>query len=279
MILVCGLVGCSGKPPGPPPNPLAFSIDTPMYTVQSAEEKRYFCYTTHLSTEKDLFITQIMPVYGRATHHLGVYYTLAAEPDGVFDCPELVRATWVPLYGGGVQSGTVQVPDGAAFHLAKGQQILVQLHLLNSSPSTVTDKATINFLTTDKPNPTPAGIFGMSDTQISIAANSPGDAAMDCPVTHPLNVFAVFGHMHQLGTHIELTKGTGGPSLFAENWDFNNQPTVPMTFSLVNGDSVHLHCQYDNTTGAAVGYGESSFNEMCAFVLYYTPYTGLDGCM
>jgi hypothetical protein len=27
-----------------------------------------------------------------------------------------------------------------------------------------------------------------------------------------------------------------------------------------------------------VTYGESSFNEMCAFVLYYSPYQHLDGC-
>src|SRR5262249_28203095 len=115
MMSLLGLFGC-GKA-APPANPLAFSIDTPPYTVHSAEGKRYYCYTTRLAADQDRFITQIMPVYGRATHHLGVYYTLADEPDGVFDCPELVRRTWIPLYGGGVQSGTVKVPDGAAFHL------------------------------------------------------------------------------------------------------------------------------------------------------------------
>src|SRR5581483_6783511 len=224
MIFFAALAGCSSGPPAQMKNPLAIDFDTATYTVQSGEEKRYFCFTTRLPADKDPFITEITPTYGKATHHLGVYYTLADEPDGVFDCPELVRQTWVPLYGGGIQSGTVKTPDGAAFPLKRNQQILVQLHLLNSSPNAVTDKASIHLLTTDAANPTPAGIFGMSDTQIALAPGA-GDVTMDCPISHPMNVFGVFGHMHQLGTHIELSK-VGGPVIYGEDWNFNDQPTT-----------------------------------------------------
>jgi hypothetical protein len=92
-----------------------------------------------------------------------------------------------------------------------------------------------------------------------------------------MNVFAVFGHMHQLGTHIDLSR-TSGAMLFAEDWNFDDQPTIPQVFQLKKGDSLTLHCHYQNTTSATVSYGESSSTEMCSFALYYTPYQHLDGC-
>ena len=265
--------------PTPMANPLAFSIPTPAYTVTPGQEIKYMCYTTRLPADKPVNITQIAPVYGKATHHLGVYYTLAAEPDGVFTCPELEKQTWIPLYGGGVQSGTVTAPDGAAFKLPAGQQILIQLHLLNATAETVMDNATIDFLTTDAADPTPAGMFGMDNTQISIPAMSPGEAQMSCAPNEALNVFAVFGHMHQLGKHISLSRTTGSTPLFGEDWNFNDQPTVPMQFTVAKGESLHLDCKYQNDTQQTVAYGESTTQEMCAFVLYYTPYPGLDGCL
>jgi hypothetical protein len=40
-----------------------------------------------------------------------------------------------------------------------------------------------------------------------------------------------------------------------------------------------MTCHYDNHTDADVKYGESSDDEMCFFVMFYYPYTGLDGCI
>ena len=280
ITLALALGACSGKSGQAPADMTPsnqISFDTASYTVQPGEEKRYYCFTTRMPQDHDVSVTAITPTYGKATHHLGVYYTLADEPDGVFDCPELVKQTWIPLYGGGIQSGTLAAPPGAAFHVKAGQQILVQLHLLNATTDVVTDKATITFDTTTDPNATPAGMFGMTDTQISLPPGTHSDVTMSCKVGEDMNVFAVFGHMHQLGTHIDLSR-TNGAMLFGEDWNFNDQPTIPQLFQLKSGDSLTLHCQYQNTTAATVTYGESSNAEMCSFALYYTPYQHLDGC-
>ncbi|MCA1664602.1 MAG: hypothetical protein LC659_10095 [Myxococcales bacterium] len=281
MTLATALGACGRDGPQSPadlaPTTPQISFDTASYIVQPGEEKRYYCFTTRIPSDHDVFVTEITPTYGRATHHLGVYYTLSDEPDGVFDCPELVKQTWIPLYGGGIESGTLAAPPGAAFHLKAGQQILVQLHLLNATPSTVTDKATITLKTTIDTTATPAGMFGMSNTQITLPAQAQGDVTMSCQVGEDMSVFAVFGHMHQLGTRIELSRANGS-LLFGESWSFDDQPTIPQTFQLAKGDQLTLHCQYQNSTDATVSYGESTNQEMCAFVLYYTPYQHLDGC-
>ncbi len=108
--------------------------------------------------------------------------------------------------------------------------------LLNSGSDPITDNAMIDFLTTDDPNPTPAGVFGMSNT-------------------------------------------SAGKMLYEQSWNFNDQPTTPMQFSVNKGENLNLDCKYQNTTSQTVAYGESTEQEMCAFVLYYTPYPSLDGCM
>lgn len=275
----------SGAPPdsGPPPDASEIRFDTSTYTLKPGEEMRYLCFTTRLPGDAATIVNEIVPLYGKATHHLGIYYTLTAEPDGAFDCPELVRETWVPLYGGGAESGTLKAPEGAGFHLPKGQQILVQLHLLNAGSEPVSDKATIVFKTTDDKNATAAGMFGFDNRQIHIPAHTSDVVqTMSCPnVDVDMDVFAVFGHMHQLGKHIEVSRGAqpGDELLFEEGWNFDNQPTVPKSFHISKTDTVHVRCTYDNPSDADFAYGESTFDEMCSFVFYYTPYTSLNGCV
>src|SRR5262249_51822775 len=150
------------------------------------------CYTTRLSADHDTALTQVRPIYGKATHHLGVYYTLTDEPDGKFDCPELIKPNWIPLYGGGGESGTLTPPEGSGFKLKAGTQIRVQLHLLNASTSPISDKATIVMKTSDDPNLIPAGGFGFDNRAVSIPANTTNyDQSMGCTAGREMNVFAV----------------------------------------------------------------------------------------
>ena len=282
------LVACGGgeeTTPIPDAGPKVEEIrfDTSTYTLKSGEERRYMCFTTRIDSDAATIVKKITPIYGKATHHLGIYYTISAEPDGVFECPQLVRESWVPLYGGGVESGVVQAPEGAAFHLLPHQQILVQLHLLNSGPDPIEDKATIVFETSQDKGLKKAGVFGFDNRNLDIPAHGKDVAqSMSCPsIGVDMDVFAVFGHMHQHGKTIQVTRGTepGAEVLFKEGWNFDNQPTVPKAFHVSKADTINIGCTYDNDGDTVLNYGESTANEMCSFVFYYTPYESLNGCV
>ncbi len=284
------LLACSGgEETTPTPIPDAgkavdeVRFDTSSYTLKSGEERRYMCFTTRLESDVATLVKKITPIYGKATHHLGIYYTLAPEADGVFECPELVRENWVPLYGGGVESGTLKAPDGAAFHLIPHQQILVQLHLLNAGADAIEDKATIVFETSKDTSLKKAGMFGFDNRNLNIPAHGKDVAqGMSCPnVGVDMDVFAVFGHMHEHGKTIKVTRGVepGAELLFSEGWNFDNQPTVPKSFHVSKTDTINVGCTYDNDGETDLSYGESTFNEMCSFVFYYTPYEALNGCV
>ena len=261
-----------------------FEFDTPDYTVKSGEEVTYMCFTTRVPADAKMFITEVEPIYGKAIHHLGIYQTIGSdEPEGVFNCPELSKDNWLPIYGGGIESGTLKMPEGAALSVPAGGQILVQLHLLNTLQNEVTDKAHIIFHTTKDTGVTTAGMFGFDNRDLHIPAQTMDavEAQTCSPIGRDMDVFAVFGHMHQRGKKIEVSRGAnpGDEVLYSAEWSFQDQPTVPAKFHVSKTDTIHVRCWYDNPDNYEVNYGEKTANEMCSFVFYYTPFKSLFGCL
>ncbi len=257
-------------------------VSTP-YTLQPGEEK-YFCYTMALPSDRDIAITKLTPTYGEGTHHILFSQTIAPEPDGFSECNVLIRTTWVPLYAGGKDSGALELPANTGFKpFERGQQVLMQLHLQNATDAPITDTTSMRIDYVDAtPEITPASMFGLDNRVLSIPAHSTGtDSEMSCVVDHDLDVFAVLGHMHKHGVHLDISRGqaAGDEMLYEENWDFELQPVTPISFHVNANDRLFLRCTHDNETDQVVPYGESSDTEMCAAVMYYAPATALDGCI
>jgi hypothetical protein len=277
-LLTLVLVGCATTPETP-----HIDLVSEAYTLQPGEEK-YFCYTMHLPADQDIAITKFTPTYGLGTHHILFSQTIATEPEGFSECPVLIRSTWVPMYAGGKDSGALEMPDNTGLKpLEKGGQILMQLHLQNSTDSVITSKTSMRMdYVAATPDIVPAGVYGFDDRKLEIPAHT--DSAMNqmnCKVDRDLDVFAVLGHMHKHGVHLDISRGAtaGSEMLYAEDWNFETQPVTPAVFHVSKDDNVFLRCTHKNTGSVAIPYGESSDTEMCAFVMYYTPATELDGCI
>ena len=178
------------------------------YTLQPGEEK-YFCYTTNLPADRDLAITRLTPTYGAGTHHILVSQAVVPEP-AFAECPVLSKQTWVPLYGGGKGSGPLALPDNTGFRpLTRGQQIIMQLHLQNASDAPISAHTAIRIDFVDStPDLIQAGFIGFDNRKLVIPPHS--DAAMSemsCRISQDLDVFAVLGHMHKHGTHLDVSRG------------------------------------------------------------------------
>jgi hypothetical protein len=96
-------------------------------------------------------------------------------------------------------------------------------------------------------------------------------------MTGATNFFAVFPHMHQLGSHIKVTAQTdaGDFVVYDEDYTFEDQTfaswePIPMS----QGDRINVECTYDNDTGGTVGFGDSSLKEMCFAISYRYPALG-----
>ncbi len=278
LLVLVVLFGCTSSDEGQ----YVDLVSTP-YTLQPGDEE-YFCYAMRLPADRDIVITKLTPTYGEGTHHILFSQTLAPEPDGFSDCNVLIRTTWVPLYAGGLDSGPLALPENTGFKtFERGQQVVMQLHLQNATdePITATTKMRIDFLDAT-PDIQPASIFGLDNRKIDIPAHtSSHKSEMSCRIDKDLEVFAVMGHMHKYGVHLDVSRGAtaGAEMLYEEVWDFEQQPVTPASFHINPNDNLFLRCTHENKTDTPVPYGESSDTEMCSFVMYYAPATALDGCI
>jgi hypothetical protein len=278
VALLPWLIACASTPDTPH---VEFYSDT--YRLMPGEEK-YFCYTTHLPADHDIAITKLSPIYGAATHHILVSQAVVPEPEGFSECPVLSKSTWAPIYGGGKDSGPLVLPENSGFiPLTPGQQVVMQLHLQNASDQPVSGRTGMRIDYVDAtPDLTPAGFIGFDNRSLVIPAHSTGAMnEMNCVMNDTLDVFAVLGHMHKHGTHLDVSRGptAGAEMLYEEDWNFDQQPVTPLSVKIKPNDNLFIRCTYDNSGDMPLAYGESSDTEMCVLLLYYTPAKPIRSCV
>lgn len=282
LLLVAGCSGSSSSDPAPPDH--GYQLKTPDYTLAAGEEK-YLCYSVQLNESADIAVTAFKSFASAQVHHMEVFQALAPEAAGLNECSGTVKLTWLPLFGGGQNAGGLDLPSGAGFKLPKNAQLLVQLHLLNATSAPVTQHVIVNMdYAADATQVTPAGIFAIGSMAINLPAGASGvNVVSSCKLPKTMNVFAVQPHMHLLGQKITFELGADENSAqmaYQRNpWQFGAQPIDNFQNAMTPGEFARVTCTFDNTTDHDVTYGESTTNEMCYFILFYTPFDHLDGCI
>lgn len=286
--VAAGCGGGGGAPMPPSGDPAApahgYQIKTPDYSLNAGEEK-YLCYAVQLAEANDIAITAFQSYTSDQVHHMEVFHALAPETPGLNPCDGTFKLTWLPIFGGGNNAGGLQLPDGAGFKLPKDAQLLVQIHLLNATQSPVTQHLVVNMDYADDPSSvTPAGIFAFGSMTINLPAGANNmQVTSSCNLPLNMNVFAAQPHMHYLGTKLQFELGPSDSSsqvVYQRNpWQFGGQPIDNWVTNLQQGQFGRVTCTYDNTTDHDVSYGESTTNEMCYLVLFYTPFDKLNGCV
>lgn len=265
-------------PLSPPPPPNGQQLATTAYTLQPGQEK-YYCWTFRSPSEAEA-ITKVEPISGKLVHHLVLFSTTQAEPDGFFECPQLVKLNWRPIWAEGTGGNPLAVPDGVGFEVPANTQYLVQFHLLNATDNPVTERSGLNLTYADDPaSLMPAGLFALGSLSLDIPANqSDFTQTTSCNADKTIHAFAAFPHMHQLGTKLELD-ANGQMAYKIDPWVFGNQPMDPVSFDITQGEPLSATCHWNNTTGHDVKFGESTNDEMCFMVLFAYPLSDADGCV
>jgi hypothetical protein len=259
-----------------PTNVIDFSSEP--VTLQPGEEK-YLCFAGNLPEDRDVLIKEISGTYGPGTHHVFFAWTLAPEPEGMTECDILFKTTWIPIYLGGTQTSPLTLPDGAAIDLERGRQLVLQLHLQNTTAEPIVNEVQMHIALHDSTEEfEPAGIFGLDNRAIALPpAAEDVPTRMSCTPGREMNVFSLLGHMHKLGESLTLEKNE--EQVFHQPWYFEEQPILPAEFVVTPEDELTLTCRHSNPGDSVVTYGESSDTEMCAIILYYTPFDHLAGCI
>lgn len=234
----------------------------------SAGSEGYVCVVATM--QRDFYIRALRPIAPLGTHHT-VLTRAPFGADNTFPCDAATNGENM-IYGSGVGTNTMDLPPGVAVKVAAGEALLLNLHLFNSDPSTISGTSGIEVLTMEPEDVAFEAEAVLAGTfSITLPPQSEGSAAGSCHIPNDVTLFGVGPHMHQLGTH--MTVSVGGEVLHDEPYSFDDQRFYPLSpsYALHAGDSVTVACNYDNHTNDTVTWGDSSNQEMCFASLFVYP--------
>ncbi len=232
-------------------------------------------YSTCLRTsvERDLSLAHFEPISPRGTHHSVLAVGERSAPDGQFGCDGLESRTL--LFGAGVGPNALILPHGVAMHIRAGQQLVLGLHLFNTTAATLRGTSGVRALVVEaSPSHVNAEAISVGTRDLRLPGGQSTVTKAFCTLTRESTVFALHPHMHALGTHARVVVHSGGSErvIHDEPFDFAEQLIHPIEpLRLLPGDRIEIECTHRNTGTSLVEYGESSSAEMCAVGVYRYP--------
>ncbi|MET0340249.1 MAG: hypothetical protein ABW252_04575 [Polyangiales bacterium] len=247
----------------------------------AAGKERYLCFTKTL--EEDLVIDGYQTAGLPYVHHLIFSRNRQPGKPGFEECTESFRMAWDPVFITGAGAAKLEFPKDAGHKLPKGTQLVVQMHLLNTSEEAVKGALEIDMHRSSVANPRPVNSYIFGSPEINLPPNAVSKVTGDCTMREKLDIIAGFPHMHMLGTAMTFETGTSKTELKTQfkrdPFSFDSQSIEPMNLTLSPGDVTRTTCTYKNTHNQVVKYGESSMSEMCYFIAFAVDRQAQSACL
>lgn len=249
------------------------------FTIPPLSE-RYLCWP---ATATETFKVSSFETLGQPViHHFIFSRATGQEPEGISECDVPFKYGWRPLFASGAGRSVLSLPEGVAQSVDEGNQLVVQMHLLNATQLPVTDAAEIVMTITDEPETIPVRVALFGSARIMLPPAQPTQVVTECDIRSDMRVVGLFPHMHFLGTSLTFELGPTADSMELiykrDPYSFHEQTIDSMDTVFKGGSHVRVTCSYNNNTSAIVRYGESSYDEMC-FLAAFVAGRGMFPCI
>lgn len=261
-----------------------------------------------MKVQQDMWINGFRALAPAGTHHAILTIDPATTQTGEFGSPYCDSTVGFDptdrlIYASGLNTNDLVFPPGVAVHLTAGQYITLNLHLLNASASSRTDVSGVLVQTipqsevTEEIDATFAGTRSLdikSDgtDHYYVGGCTAGTAQMNAGATpQDWHVYALWPHMHQLGTHAKFLVN-GSEVILDQPFDFTAEKAYPMSETVIHAaDTITARCDYLVPTQTCVSggsavctygscgsdnychvpYAESAGGETCYIAMYKSP--------
>jgi len=168
----------------------------------------------------------------------------------------------------------MELPAGLSIKVTAGEQLLLNLHVLNTTDKVLSQTSAIEVLALD-----PASVVDEVGFVLAGVAGGltvvPGESTQvgHCTMPVAVTVLSVFPHMHTRGGHQVVTTSATADPLFDGPYTFNEQLNYwlePPVVVPAQGQ-VEVTCTYRNDSGSTLRFGEGTNDEMCFAGLYHYP--------
>lgn len=212
------------------------------------------------TTDRAMVIGGIRPLAPPGTHHTLLFRGLTATNI---------------IYASGVGTNELMFPPGKGMRLEAGAALGLQLHTFNTTDGPLSGVSGIEVMEVDPSTVTEeVDVFLPGPKSLAIGPMKSTTQSGTCTVTKPYTLFALFPHMHQLGTHFKTTIHSGGVDRVLHDgpYNFEHQEIISLApIAMQVGDTITTECTWNNPANTTVTYGESSTTEMCYSILYRFP--------
>jgi tetratricopeptide (TPR) repeat protein/mono/diheme cytochrome c family protein len=240
-----------------------FTLARP-YTLEPASQDVYRNFVIHTSLPSDVFVRAVeFKTGGAPVHHAVIRLdstTASRRQDGADGHPGFDGMAWNNVQdpdghfiGWAPGRGPIVSPDGMPWRLSRGEDLIVELHLIPGRQPIAVQPTVALFLTTTPPVQTPLTVR-MGSKLIDIPAGQPDYLVTDSyelPV--PVDLLSVYPHAHYLGKemHVDATlpDGTTMSLLYIKQWSFHWQQDYRYAspIALPQGTRVTMRYTYDNS--------------------------------
>ncbi len=250
---------------------------------------RNFVIPIPLDHDQTVAAVEFHPGNKRMVHHALFFLDalgLAKKKDGVDGQPGYATFGGIgilPSGGlGGWAPGAVprRFPDGTGMYLAKGSDLVMQIHYHPDGKDESDSSSTVGIYFTTKPAKRIVAGIAIRSRKINIPPDEKHHVviAETEPLPCDVHALAIFPHMHNLGREMkviaEKPDGTTVPMVWIRDWDFNWQGSYQYVdaVALPKGTVLKLEAVYDNSADnpknpssppQRVHWGEQTTDEMC----------------
>lgn len=283
--------GDDGRPLGnTSENPADVTLPKPVRGVQIKVTARpvpkgseeTLCHYLKLPSDVDLDVNRIQINVSGGSHHIHLYrpYEPLDVPDGFEVCNATVDFdTWALVVASQVRKTDWELPEGVAFHLRAGEQLLVQTHFVNvgSLETAGEGKVVMNLQDADPGTITAnAGALFGQDRDVRVPPLSNIAQSAECVFPQPLEMFAQTGHYHFRGKRFRTFRwddGARGEEIYHHEGYADPLFEVydrPLPFAA--GQGLEWECYWENPNDVEYVFGPfTDLNEHCNLFAFYYP--------
>lgn len=278
FVATLSLMGCAGEVE-PAPSGTSGALTHTLTWRQAPASEIVECHVFKLGNLSPIEIERIKFDFPAGSHHVHVYRSDEPEADGVADCSSgLSWPRWRLVVGAQTTPLDWKLPAGLSMPLSKNQQLLVQVHWLNTTQKPIDGKIGLSFFPARHPGQHVGVLFGI-DKQVDMDAGASKRVSAYCPLPAGAQVIAMMGHFHTLGRAYSVrVRGEDQPSAdgreIYRGLDENTLEFEDFTppVSIGERQGLEYQCDFLNTKSVHVSWGpDTATQEHCNMAAYYYP--------
>jgi hypothetical protein len=235
------------------------------------------CHVFKLDNADAVEVDRITVQFPAGSHHVHIYRSDEPVDDSVASCWQGIDWTrWHLVLGAQTQALDWSLPPGLSVPLGPHQQLLVQVHWLNTGAAPIDGAIDLSFHTTARSDAHVGVVFGINK-QTAMQPHERKVIRQWCAMPEGSQLLALMGHFHGLGQKYVIDTRPRGAASGDVVYDALDEQTFKFkTFAppqpVPHGDGLQFECDFFNYRDVPITWSaDTKTGEHCNMVAYYYP--------